>query len=116
MPARARRSGDQRVMSAPPNVTRPPRTGCRPITALRSVVLPTPLRPMRQTTSPGATLRSTPQSTCDPPYATSRRSTVSIDRLAAASDVHLEHARIRLHLVHRPLAQHRALVEHGDLA
>src|SRR5215470_15393547 len=116
MPARARRSDDQRVMSAPSNITRPPRTGKSPITALSSVVLPTPLRPMRQSTSPAETRRSTPHSTCEPPYATSSRSTASIGRLAAAPDVHLEHARVRLHLIHRPLTQHGALVEHGHLA
>src|SRR2546430_17384599 len=116
MPARARRSDDQRVMSAPSKLTRPPRAGSRPITVLSSVVLPTPLRPIRQRTWPWATDRWTPQSTCEPPKATSSRSTVSIGRLAAAPEVDLEPARIRLHLLHRALHQHRALVKPVDLA
>ena len=39
----------------------------RPIAARSRVVLPTPLRPMRQTTDPLGTSRSTPHRTCEPP-------------------------------------------------
>jgi len=67
MPARARRSGDQRVMSAPSKVTRPPRAGKSPMIVLSTVVLPMPLRPMRQTTRPDGTSTSTSHSTCDSP-------------------------------------------------
>src|SRR3989441_2230802 len=116
MPARARRSGDQAVMSAPSKVTRPLRTGRRPIAVLSSVVFPTPLRPMRQTSSPGPTSRSTPQSTCDWPYATSSPLMDSIGRLAPASEIDLEDARIALDLLYRALAEHRPLMEHRDLA
>src|SRR6266850_2460175 len=116
MPARARRSGDQPVMSHPSKVTRPPRAGRSPIAVLSSVVLPTPLRPMRQTSWPEPTSRSTPHSTWDSPYATSSPLMDSIARLAPPAEVDLEDARIALHLLHRPLAEHGALVEHGDLA
>src|SRR6185369_208157 len=116
MPARARRSGDHVVMSAPSNVTRPPRTGKSPIVVLSRVVLPTPLRPIRQTSSPARTSRSTPQSTCDWPYATSRPLMDSIGPFALAPQVHLEDARIVLDLLDRALAQHRPLVEHRHRA
>src|SRR5574341_1730655 len=116
MPARARRSEVHDVMSAPSKTTRPRRAGRRPIAVLSSVVFPTPLRPMRQTSSPAPTSRSTLQSTCDSPYATSNPSMDSIDRLAPAPEVDLQDARIVLHLLDRPLAEHRALMEHGDLA
>ena len=39
----------------------PARTGRNPMTERRVVVLPTPSRPIRQTTSPAATLRVTPR-------------------------------------------------------
>src|ERR1051326_3011590 len=94
MPARTRRSVGHLVMSTPSNTTRPPRAGIRPITVLSSVVLPTPLRPMRHTTLFAGTVRSTDQSTCDSPYAASRLSTVSMGLLALA-EVDLEDARLR---------------------
>src|SRR5438876_2778946 len=115
MPARTRRSVDHRVMSAPSNITRPPRAGISPMTVLSNVVLPTPLRPMRQTTLFAGTVRSTPHSTCDSPYVASTRSTVSMN-VFPLPEVHLEHARIGLHLVDRALAQHGALMEHRHLA
>src|ERR1051325_1969089 len=102
MPAPARRSLGHRVTSAPSSVIRPPRAGIRPMMVFRSVVLPTPLRPMRQTTVFAGTTRSTPHSTCDSPYAASTRSTVSMGFFPLAQ-VHLEHARVGLHLVHRAL-------------
>src|SRR6267143_204592 len=112
MPARARRSGDQPVISVPSKVTRPRRAGRSPIAVLSSVVLPTPLRPMRQTSSPAPTARSTPHSTCEPPYATSSRLMDSIGPLAPAPDVDLEDTRIVLDLLDRPFAEHHPLVEH----
>src|SRR5207244_8488501 len=115
MPARTRRSVDHRVMSAPSNITRPPRAGIRPMTVLSSVVLPTPFRPMRQTTLFAGTVRSTLHSTCDSPYAASSCSTVSMLLLPVA-EIHLEHARIRLYLIHRALAEHHALMQYRHLA
>src|SRR5262245_17482549 len=100
-------------MSCPSSTIRPARAGSRPMTARSTVVLPTPLRPMRQTTCPAGTVRSTPHRTCEPPYATSSFSTDSMGLLALAQ-VDLLHARVALHLLARPLAQHAALVEHGD--
>src|SRR5205809_718266 len=102
-------------MSAPSSDTRPPRAGNRPMIVFNSVVLPTPLRPMRHTTLFAGTVRSTPHSTCDSPYAASTPSTVSM-RLLPLSEVDLEHARIGLHLVDRSLAQHGALMKDRHLA
>src|SRR5437867_5139947 len=115
MPARTRRSVDHRVMSAPSNITRPPRAGISPMTVLSNVVLPTPLRPMRQTTLFAGTLRSTLHNTCDSPYAASSCSTVSMLFLSM-SEIDLEHARIGLDLVDGSLAQHRPLVKDRHLA
>src|SRR5438067_1797268 len=104
-------------MSAPSSVTRPPRTGSRPMIVFRSVVLPTPLRPIRQTTLFAGTVRSTLHSTCDSPYAASTRSTASMgDLFFPLPEVDLEHARIGLDLVDRAFAEHGALVQHRHLA
>ncbi len=48
------------VMSAPAYRTLPDLTGCRPVMPLSVVVLPAPLAPIRQTSSPGADLQVDP--------------------------------------------------------
>src|SRR3990172_1309046 len=117
MPARARRSGDQRVIRDPSNVTFPERGVKSPITVLSSVVLPTPFLPMRQTTVPRGTSRSTPHRIWLPPYATSSFSIDSMGLgLPSPTDVHLQHPGILLDLFVRPLAEDGALMEHGDFA
>ena len=63
MPARAIRWGGQPATSWPCQTTRPARGGVRPMIERRVVVLPTPLRPSRQTHSPGATSSEMPNST-----------------------------------------------------
>src|SRR5712692_1148163 len=93
----------------------PARTGIKPITALSSVVLPTPFRPMRHTTLFAGTVRSTLHRTWDSPYATSSPSTVSMLFLPM-TQIDLEHARIRLDLLDRTLAEHGALMHHRHLA
>jgi hypothetical protein len=67
MPARAMSCVAARVMSRPPKRMWPARAGVRPRIARRVVVLPAPLGPRRQTTSPGATVSETPKSTCVSP-------------------------------------------------
>src|SRR5438552_11764138 len=79
MPARARLSGLELVMSLPSNRIRPDRDRKRPITLLSSVLLPTPLRPIKQTTSPGPTAKSTSRTISVSPYATESFSIASID-------------------------------------
>src|SRR5579872_4192278 len=119
MPARARTSGLARVRSWPSKATRPARGRKRPMTLLSSVVLPTPLRPIRQTNSPGPTSRLTSRRTCVSPYATDRLLTRSM-LFAALAQVDLDHARVALHFRHAALAQLPPLVQYrdarGDLA
>src|SRR5436309_2643351 len=57
MPRTARSWAGSRVMSRPRNVTRPARTGKRPMMLSMVVVLPAPLRPTRLTASPSPTVR-----------------------------------------------------------
>jgi hypothetical protein len=59
--------GGRPVMSRPFHTTRPRRGGVRPVTLRMVVVLPTPLRPSRQTHSPRLTWSVTPKSTWDNP-------------------------------------------------
>src|SRR5439155_9596752 len=99
MPARARTSGVAFVRSWPLKTTRPAVGRSRPMTLLSSVVLPTPLRPIRQTTSPVATSRSTPRTIAVSPYDTDSRSICSIG-LAVLPQIHLDHPGVLLHLVH----------------
>src|SRR5947209_9302023 len=78
MPARVRTSGEARVKSRSSNETEPPRALSKPIVAFKSVVLPTPLRPIRQTICPGATSRSTSRTMLVSPYATDNERILSI--------------------------------------
>ena len=63
--ARSRASG--RTISCPSNFKLPERDGRRPMITLSSVVLPTPLRPMRHTQLPAGTLSPTSHSVWLPP-------------------------------------------------
>src|SRR5437870_11771992 len=115
MPARARMYGAARVRSRSLNKTRPPRGRSKPLMLFRRVVLPTPLRPMRQTTCPGPTSRSTSRKICVSPYDTCSCSMRSIG-FAILSEIDLNNAGVTLHLLHGPLAEDLSLVQHGDLA
>ena len=59
----ARSSGRRPTRSVPSKLIRPERAGKSPMIDFSSVVLPTPLRPMRQTTLPAGTSRATSHST-----------------------------------------------------
>src|SRR5919197_2380600 len=109
MPRLARSSGDSRVSSWPLNVIDPERGVSRPMMLFNSVVLPTPLRPRRQTTCPGGTCRCTSHNTWLSPYDTFRPSMASIDAVPSPQ-IHLDDAGIALHRVHGALTQHAALV------
>src|ERR1700726_988006 len=109
MPARARLSGLALVRSLCSKTIRPDRGRNSPMMHLRSVVLPTPLRPIRQTTSPGPTARSTSRTISVSPYATDSCSIRSI-RFLVLSEINLDHPGVVLHLVDAPLAQQLALV------
>src|SRR5437773_4849453 len=94
---------------------RPARGRSKPMMLLRRVVLPTPLRPMRQTTWPGPTSRSTSRKIWLSPYDTCSCSMRSIG-FAILSEIDLNDAGIALHFLHGPLAEDLSLVQHGDLA
>src|SRR6266571_5158503 len=113
MPRLARWSGDSRVSSASLKVIEPERGVSRPMMLFNSVVLPTPLRPRRQTTCPGGTWRCTSHNTWLSPYDTFRPSMVSIDVIPSAQ-IHLDDAGIALHHVHGSLTQDTALMQHRD--
>src|SRR5712691_7526241 len=113
MPRLARSSGDSRVSSAPLKVIDPDHGVSRPMRLFNSVVLPTPLRPRRQTTCPGGTLRCTSHNTWLSPYDTFRPSTVSIDVVPSAQ-IDLDDAGIALHHVHGAFTQDATLMQHRD--
>src|SRR5262252_9104964 len=113
MPRLARWSGDRRVSSALLKVIDPERGVSRPMMLFNSVVLPTPLRPRRQTTCPGGTCRCTSHNTWLSPYDTFRPSTVSIDVVPSAQ-IDLDDTGITLHHIHGALAQDTALMQHCD--
>ena len=61
MPRRARLWGLRPVMSVPSKMIRPALRVCSPQMALKQVVLPAPLGPMRPVTLPASTVRFTPR-------------------------------------------------------
>src|SRR5207302_3763885 len=87
----------------------------RPMMLLSSVVLPTPLRPMRQTTFPCFTSRSTSRRMSVSPYATCSCLMLSIG-LPVVSEIYLNHLGIALHFLHGALTERLALVQNGHSA
>ena len=63
MPALARFGVLSEVMSCPSSRMLPPLSGRTPMTPLSRVVLPMPLRPMRQVRLPSGTVNETPNTT-----------------------------------------------------
>src|SRR5262245_33871740 len=113
MPRAIRSSARLPVRSAPSKAILPERTGSRPMIVLSRVVLPTPLRPIRHTTPPAGTSSDTSQRIWLSPYATFKFLISSMGGLATAAQVDLHDSLVFLYLVHRPLAQDAALVQHG---
>src|SRR5438445_13883730 len=99
-------------MFAPLRYTEPDPVGSRPTIVLARVVFPIPLRPSNTTRSPAWTLTSTPLSTLLLLYPEMRRSSLS---MGMPSEVDVPHNRVAFDLFHRPLPQHCALMDHGDL-
>src|SRR5215467_4694338 len=81
----------------------------RPLSALRSVLLPEPLPPRSATTEPSLTLKETSRSTSVTSYQTLRCSTSSIDLL---SQISLDHRRIVANFLRSSLGNVLARVEH----
>src|SRR5262245_61189932 len=119
MPARARASGRLRVMSRPSNAILPPRGWSSPMMLLSSVALPTPLRPIRLTTSPGRTSISRSRRISVSPYDTDRFSMVNIGGfffgLAVLAQVNFDNLWVPLDFADGPLAEDHPLVQHGYL-
>src|SRR5262245_24096343 len=100
---------------------RPERDGRSPMMLLSRVVLPTPLRPMRHTTSPAGTSSETSHRIWLSPYATFRPLTSSmpaseerldVGRRPAPAEIDFHDPVVLLHLVDRALAEDAALVKH----
>src|SRR5262244_3638305 len=109
-PRRAMRFEGRSVSSCPSKRMEPWRRGTMPMTALRVVVLPAPLRPSSVTTSPGRTSKSTPWRMCDSPYQAWRSRTSRRAPPAMASGVPLSH----VGLDHLGVARDRRIVALGE--
>src|SRR5438093_3401681 len=97
----------------------PARRGTMPMTDLRVVVLPAPLRPRRVTTSPRLTSKSTPWSTWDSPYQacrsrTSRSAPSAMGSAVTLAHVGLDDVGISRHAGVVPLRENLSAGEHGD--
>src|SRR5262245_36509123 len=107
MPAAVRAWAGRRVMSAPPKVIFPFLGSNDPATPRRIVLLPAPLAPIRVTISPSATSKEMSRTAGTSPYASARLSTLSSK---LASEVRLDHARVRLHFARRAFEERQAMV------
>src|ERR1700685_4639140 len=87
-----------------------------PMIALSVVVLPTPLRPSKVTTSPARTSKLTPCRMCDSPYHACRSVTVRSAAISgmAGPEIGLAYGRIGRHRLVIALREHPAAGEHGD--
>src|SRR5262245_29141202 len=99
------------VSSMPSSRIEPERTGTSPMIALSVVVLPAPLRPSMQSTSPAATDSERSRSTCTSPYHASMALTWSI---RSGPQIGALHGRIGADLGGRALGQDGAVAQHGD--
>src|ERR1700683_3277098 len=87
-----------------------------PMIALSVVVLPTPLRPSKVTTSPARTSKLTPCRTCDSPYQACRSFTVRSAAISgmAGPQIGFAYRRIGRHRLVIALREHPPAGEHGD--
>src|SRR5439155_6718366 len=102
------------TVSRPSKVTEPSRLSTMPMTDLSVVVLPTPLRPSRVTSSPRPISKPTPCRICDSPYQACSPSTLSNASTMAGSDIGLDHGGIPGHRGVGPLGQDLAARQHRD--
>src|SRR5512143_1352961 len=118
------------IVSTPSNTIDPARRGTTPTIDFSVVVLPAPLRPSSVTTSPAATSKLTPCSTCDSPYHAFSSRTASSGAPAAAGapgdagvarssgmgrpEISLDHVGVLRDVRVIALRQHLAAREHGD--
>src|SRR6188508_629501 len=114
MPRRARASAGSGRSPSFLNVIVPESLRTRPMTHLSSVVLPVPLRPIRQVREPSFTVRSISHRMWLPPYDWFNRDTVSIRTLS--SEIHVDDVLVVLHLIHGAFGEHAAFVQHRHVA
>src|SRR5689334_12970924 len=107
MPAAVRACAGSRVTSAPSKRIFPFLEDIEPATPRMVVLLPAPLAPIKVTISPSATWNDTPRTAAISPYASSSPCTSSSK---LASEVGLDHARVRLHFARRALDQAQAMI------
>src|SRR5262249_1716324 len=107
MPAAVRAWAGSRVTSTPSKRILPFLEDIEPATPRMVVLLPAPLAPIRVTISPSATWNDTPRTAAISPYASSRLWTSSSK---LASEIGLDHARVRLHLARRAFHEPQAMV------
>src|SRR5215210_92681 len=100
-------------MSRPSNLTAPVRRGTSPMIERSVVVLPAPLRPMTQTTSPAATVSDTPCRMWLRPYQAlrSRTSSIALNRLA---EIDAPHLLVRADVVGSALGEEPSVMQHQD--
>src|SRR2546426_896431 len=116
MPAARTSAGSAPWIGRPSNTMRPRVGASRPETARSVDVLPAPLAPITQTSSPGYTTRSRPRRTATGPYAAWRSSRLSngarSDTAIDGPQVGADDVRVRLDRGGRALRDHAAVVQH----
>src|ERR1043166_6442458 len=108
MPAAVRACAGSRVTSTPSKRIFPFLEDIEPATPRMVVLLPAPLAPIRVTISPSATWNDTPRTAAC-------RSRLSTSSSNLASEIGLDHARVRLHLARRAFDEPQAMV-HDEYA
>src|SRR5262245_34378379 len=114
MPAWARWSGREDVMSRPSRPIRPEMKRVTPTIELISVVLPIPLRPSRASDWPSARAGEIPLSTTASPYPALSRSTVNNSGIERLAQIDRLHAGVARNLLRRTVDKQRAINQHGD--
>src|SRR5438445_1620708 len=116
MPAARTSAGSAPWIGRPSNTMRPRVGASRPETARSVDVLPAPLAPITQTSSPGYTTRSRPRRTATGPYAAWRSSRLSngarSDTAIDGPQVGADDVRVRLDRGGRALRDHAAVGQH----
>src|SRR5438132_5671859 len=117
MPAARTSAGSAPWIGRPASTMRPRVGARRPETARSVDVVPAPLAPITQTSSPGYTTRSRPRRTATGPYAAWRSSRLSngarSDTAIDGPQVGADDVRVRLDRGGRALRDHAAVVPHG---
>src|SRR4029453_9892812 len=117
MPNRVRSYGRNPLAARPDKTMLPVCRGNKPMMARRTVVLPAPLRPTRQVTSPGRTANPTPNSAWESPYhaCTCERRIETASGMTLGPDIGIDHARVARDLVVAALTEDPTFREHRDL-